>query len=414
MGMAPLAIYIAQQGHRVYGLDDNENETMALLLEKNSVIVLSGKYLPKSIDQLVYSNSIKPDHPLLNYAKLNKLECTKRGVFLSKIAKNKKLVAITGSHGKSSTTALLIHLLKEHSVPFSHIVGALPKDHSSPANFDKNSELLICEVDESDGTIENFAPYITVALNFDDDHLVNYGSFESMKKTILKLFSQTKYKIIVPQNDKMLVDIANATGHKPVEFQSDPHSFAIHNLSAVSTTFEAITGIRPDLTNLNKFNGLQRRNDFLGTINNHAIFCDYAHNPTEISAYIASKSNRKNYILFQPHRHTRTQQYLVKFSEILKKSPKATLLPVYKSDETNEIPGGTSEDLLNLCTGYDISIAETKHDLQQQVEKILATNNDTNLLFIGAGNLNLMADAIIKDIKATEIINELNANKLAD
>lgn len=412
--MAPLAIYIAQQGHTVYGWDDNENESMALLLEKNNVVVLSGRHLPNSIDQLIYSSAIRPNHFLFDYADANNLECTRRGVFLAKIAKDKKLVAITGSHGKSSVTAFLTYLLKEHQVPFSHIIGALPRDHFLPANFDKDSKLLVCEVDESDGTIENFAPYITVMLNFDDDHLANYGSFESMKKAIFKLFLQTSHRIIVPQDDKALRDLANKANHAPVEFQPDAGSFQAHNLAAVSSAFEAIIGARPDLSKIDKFKGLLRRNDFLGTINGHAIFCDYAHNPTEISAYIASKSDKKNHILFQPHRYTRTKQYLVEFSEILKKSGKAIILPVYKSDEINEIPGGTSEDLLKLCHGWDVSLSETKQDLGEKVSQITAMADDANLLFIGAGNLNLMANALVRDIKTVEITNALNANGLAE
>ncbi|MDR0351308.1 MAG: UDP-N-acetylmuramate dehydrogenase [Puniceicoccales bacterium] len=414
MGMAPLAIYMAQQGHTVYGWDDNENESMALLLEKNGIVILAGDHWPKSIDQLIYSNAIGPNHPMLNYARLNKLEYIKRGIFLSKIAKNKKLVAITGSHGKSSATALLIHLLKEHSVPFSHIIGALPRDRSFPANFDKNSELLICEVDESDGTIENFTPYITTILNFDDDHLINYGSFDAMKNAISKLFSQTSHSIIVPQTDEMLVNLAKASGSAPRKFCPDPSSFATHNLFAIFSTFEAITGTKPDLDKVNKFNGLQRRDDFLGIINGHDIFCDYAHNPAEISAYITSKADKKNYILFQPHRYTRTKQYLAEFSEVLKKSIQTVILPVYKSDEIDKIPGGTSQDLLNLCHDHPTALAETNHDLQEKVSQFLSTTDEANLLFIGAGSLNLMANAMIKDIKAKEITKELHANGLAD
>jgi UDP-N-acetylmuramate-alanine ligase len=237
MGMAPLAIYITQQGHNVYGWDDDENETMAVLLEKNGVIILSGKHIPANIHQVVYSSAIKPDHHLLNHARSNNIETIRRGIFLSEIAKNKKLVAVIGSHGKSSSTALLTYLLKEHHIPCSYIIGALPRDHSLPANFDKSSDFLICEVDESDGTIENFTPHITLALNFDDDHMINYGSFENMQKAIFRLFSQTSGAVIVPQNDETLAKLATSSNHQPLKFHTDHNSFIPSNLSAIITTF---------------------------------------------------------------------------------------------------------------------------------------------------------------------------------
>ncbi|MDE6575799.1 MAG: hypothetical protein K2L24_00100, partial [Opitutales bacterium] len=172
MGMAPLALYLRQQGHIIYGFDDGDTSLWRSIFEREEIILCT--QFPKNVDLVVYSSAISAAHPWRQLASRQGIQQIKRGQLLAQFCRDKKIIAVTGSHGKTTTTGLLI----DHLPECGYVLGGYFQDSlkKSPAQYRSDNPYLICEVDESDRTIEDYHPDITVALNLEDDHLVNYGT----------------------------------------------------------------------------------------------------------------------------------------------------------------------------------------------------------------------------------------------
>ncbi|MDR2377309.1 MAG: Mur ligase domain-containing protein, partial [Puniceicoccales bacterium] len=162
MGMAPLAIYLAEQGHAVYGWDDGLSERVRQLLETARVLLLAFPEIPQNIDEVLFSSAIHEDHPLYQKALERRLPLTRRGVFWARMVEGKKLIAIVGSNGKTTTTGTFIHILRSQGIPCSYLLGGLFCDaRVAPAHYDAAGEWVVSEIDESDRTMDHFSPEMT-------------------------------------------------------------------------------------------------------------------------------------------------------------------------------------------------------------------------------------------------------------
>jgi UDP-N-acetylmuramate-alanine ligase len=156
MGVGPLAIYLAQLGFAVSGEDDAMTEAMRVQLEREKIALTSAGALPPECDLVVYSSAISPKHPAFVAAAARKLPLVRRGELLAEVVRGKKLVAVCGSHGKTTTTAMLITALRRANFPAGYVLGGLFNDDAlSPARAGSN-EWVVAEIDESDGTIDRF------------------------------------------------------------------------------------------------------------------------------------------------------------------------------------------------------------------------------------------------------------------
>jgi UDP-N-acetylmuramate-alanine ligase len=163
MGVGPLAIYLAQLGYTVTGEDDALTGDMRSLLHREGVALGA---IPDDAELVVYSSAIARSHPAYVAALARKLPLVRRGEMLAEIVREKKLVAVCGSHGKTTTTAMLIAALRAAGFPAGYVLGGLFADDTPPARAGSN-DWVVAEIDESDGTIDRFSPEITVAVNLD-------------------------------------------------------------------------------------------------------------------------------------------------------------------------------------------------------------------------------------------------------
>jgi UDP-N-acetylmuramate--alanine ligase len=387
MGVGPLAIYLAQLGFIVSGEDDAMNDEMRTRLTHAGVVFSA---VPEQCDLVVCSSAIAKTHPAYVAATAKKLTIVRRGELLAEVLREKKLVAVCGSHGKTTTTAMLITALRRANSPAGYVLGGLFADDTPPAHAGSN-EWVVAEIDESDGTIERFSPELTVAVNLDWDHPDYYRRAADLEAMFAALFARTRSTVLTSDacvmsarvtsqlnsgaagkidggaQQKSLTfgrtgdfrgEIASETGERMTLRLSGKFAlteatirargeFNASNATAALAAAQ-LMGAKVSATALATYPGVRRRQAVL-----HAdaltVLEDYAHHPAEIRALLASLRNRvgsagRLVVVFQPHRFTRTAQFKNEFATALALADRVHLLDVYGAGEA-PVAGGTTVEV---------------------------------------------------------------------
>ncbi|WOO43554.1 UDP-N-acetylmuramate dehydrogenase [Rubellicoccus peritrichatus] len=392
MGMAPLAVFLAQAGCNVTGVDDALQPSMRELLERHGVRIESTSELPE-VEAVVFSSAVSRDNKFLSAALDRGLEVYRRGEMLSRLAADYKLVAVAGSHGKTTTTAMLIHFLTQSEIPFSYVLGArFRNDALPPARFDPAGEWLIAEIDESDGTIEHFSPEVTVFVNFDWDHADLYETPEHTRAAFMRLSERTESAVVLPADCE--AHLTEPDGGKVHLIDHVDGDFNQMNAALASAAFQHISGLT-DEPSLAGFPGIARRQDMLHQDKKLSILADYAHHPVEINALlgmIRSQCEDPIIVIFQPHRYTRTAAFAQEFAEALDIADHVILLPVYAASEV-PLDHGQSEQILNHAKG-DWVFAESSELIKRLSDRVAEIEKAT-VLFVGAGDIDQMANRFV-------------------
>ena len=169
MGLGPLAVYLARLGFAMSGEDDAMTEPMRHQLVRAGVTLTATGAVPADCGLVAFSSAIAPGHPAVAAAHARGLPLVRRGELLAEVTRGQRLVAVCGSHGKTTTTAMLVSALRAGNFPAGYVLGGLFADDTPPARPSANG-WVVAEVDESDGTIGKFSPEITLAVNLDWDH----------------------------------------------------------------------------------------------------------------------------------------------------------------------------------------------------------------------------------------------------
>ena len=376
MGVGPLAIYLAQIGFTVSGEDDALSSTMREQLARERIAIGP---LPVDAELVVYSSAIAKTHPAYVSAVARPLPLVRRGELLAEVLREKKLVAVCGSHGKTTTTAMLVSALRAANFPAGWIVGGLFADDAAPARIGSN-EWVVAEVDESDGTIEHFAPEITVAVNLDWDHADFYRRQADVETTFAGLFARTRGTVLVSDACAMSARVVarggrgvrtfGRSGDFQAEISAEPADRMTLRLGGGFTAAEVVVraegsfnasnaaaalaaaqlmGAPLARNSLADYPGIRRRQARLGTVAGLAVLEDYAHHPAEIRALLGSLRPRvagdaRLIVVFQPHRFTRTAQFKAEFAAALAAADSVHLLDVYGAGEP-PVAGGTTADI---------------------------------------------------------------------
>ena len=204
--MAPLAIYLARSGWSVSGEDDALSHLVAGLLAEAGV---QGGPLPEICDLVMRSSAITDSLPSLISSLTLGVPSVRRGELLAEVVRDKKLVAVCGSHGKTTTTAMLVTAIRRARFPAGDVAGGLFNDSTPPADVG-SSEWVVAEIDESDGTIDGFWPEITVLVNLDWDHPDRYGSPSELEAAFVALCSRTRNTVIVSDTCPLSLRLAES------------------------------------------------------------------------------------------------------------------------------------------------------------------------------------------------------------
>lgn len=441
MGLGPLAIYLADLGLQVSGGDDGMTSAMRTQLVRAGVQLLSADRLPEAVDLVVISSAVRDEHPGLLAAKQRGVLVVRRGELLAEVARGRKLVAVCGSHGKTTTTAMLAMLLRAAGgLPSAtggenvgYVLGGLLSDEALPPAQAGGGEWLVAEIDESDGTIARFSPEITVVVNLDWDHPDHYRKPEDLEAAFVGLIQRTQGAVLVHAGCEWSARALAMAGREALTFGAGGDyalegvetttgaglslrlggrfissevqlrawgEFNARNAVAAGAA-AALLGVTWTRDLLAGFPGVHRRQTVLPADAGVVVIEDYAHHPAEIHALLKGLRSRglsgALRVVFQPHRFSRTAQFKHEFARALAaEADDIVLLEVYAAGEAL-LHGGTSADVLAVLHQIAPEVPVVLATLESESTVLAALSARTQsgdvVVFVGAGSVDLRARA---------------------
>ena len=397
MGMTPLACWLAQAGHTVFGWDGCMRHNNRHFLESAGVNVLDfiSDSCLQSCSRVVFSRAIKPSHALLRAARDASIPTVSRGQFLAELSHHYRLIAIAGSHGKTTTSGMLAYLMERAGFDANYLVGGLFSHDVAPYRFSQ-SRWMLAEVDESDGTIDLFNPELTVLLNADWDHADFYKSEAQLLQAFVALAKRTSGCVYLGDDcmklQKTLVDVDTIQGvdAEQYEYLADSYGLNAMNAAAAFSVFKHLSGQTAQLSQLADFPGMRRRQSILLQQDGLCVIEDYAHHPAEISALLAhlrqQYAEHELIAIFQAHRPSRTVQFKDAFAHALASVDRLYLLPLYAAFESGE-PAFAMDALLHACADLGTSILSPDMEGVRTLSAKIQQGKKQLYVFIGAGNL---------------------------
>lgn len=413
-GMAPLAIYLSQRGYEVFGFDDNVDLHIKDMLMANRVIFLPKKEIPPRCNYVIRSSAIDEcDDPICQMAKGLSLPIFRRGEFLAKVCEGRKVLAVVGSHGKTSVSGSCVEILRHNGVVFDYVIGGFFKKNAlPPAQHTNGSDWIVVEVDESDGTMKEFCPECTIALNYDDDHICNYGGRDGLMTAFHDLFARTRSRIFIPEDEKIFSRMAESFPKKLkkiTSLETEDFNKRNHEIAAFCTReiFNKNLAI-PD-----EFVGIKRRNDVMLATDKLVMINDYAHHPTELEALLKYARNfYADYdinIIFQPHRMSRTKQYFKELAAALDKFDRAVVVELYTAFE-KKIDGVSSKLVFDAMTSESKQLFHLKSfqsEVREFCQNLAEKGKKQLILFVGAGNILNKAKDFVANLSTDMLIDKL-------
>src|SRR5213595_586094 len=376
-GMSGLAALLIELGHTVSGSD--KASTMETDRLQRLGLRFCEQHRPEhacTAELVVFSSAIKSDNPVLVTGRDSGKPVVRRAEALAAIMRAKRGIIVAGMHGKTTTSAMTAHVLREGGLHPSHYVGAEIPILGTNAYWNERGEYFVAEGDESDGTLRYFHPELALILNIEEEHLDFYPDLAAIEKVFAQLIDQTKGSVLYnaddPNTARLCVKRTGAVSYGfsehadyrglDIELRHFGSSFSVygrgeklgqatlnvpgeHNVhnalgvialaSELSIPFDKITA------SLRKFEHARRRFEIKYASDRFLLVDDYAHHPTEIRATLrAAKSigRRRLVTMFQPHRFSRTKALCREFGSAFDDADRVVITDVYAASET-PIPG---------------------------------------------------------------------------
>lgn len=394
VGLGPLAEIARDAGYDVCGSDPKESLMTKQMGDQGVQISTdqTGAFLrdihaAHPIDWFVYTSALPADHPELLLAKQLGIKATKRDELLAHIIaeKNLKLIAVAGTHGKTTTTSLLVWTLQQLGIPVSYSIGTtIPFGPSG--KFDPASEYFVYECDEYDRNFLQFQPYLSIIPSLTYDHPDTYPTKDSYMAAFHQFLQQSEGSIIWQREAQQLGDVPNSW----VLQDSDKATLTLHgehirqNASLVIKALERL-GINGDSVDaINHFPGVDRRFEQLAP----NLYTDYAVHPFEIAATLAMarELNDDVVLVYQPHQNVRQHEVKDHYTtDTFKDAADVYWLPTYLTREDPNLATLTAKDLTKNITGRDIHFAELDTTLWADIQR--ARDRGALVLVMGAGTI---------------------------
>lgn len=445
--MSGIATILRHQGYQISGCDlDLEQKSVQDLIARGCTIY-HGNNTPQchdDIDVLVYSSALKNDNPEIKAAQLKGIPTIPRALMLSELMRSKYSIAISGSHGKTTTTSMISHVLIEAQQDPTVIIGGHLKNISTNARLGQGN-FLVAEADESDKSFLRLNPTLAVVTNIDLEHLDVYHDLDDIKTTFAQFLSNIPFygKAFICMDNSHAASLLPISHIKVIRYGTGEHTDirardiilgpnystctiwkqnsseplgslyltmpGYHNiLNATATVAVALDlGIPFGViaTALANFKGIDRRFTFKGLYRQAEVFDDYGHHPTEIyhTLQVARKRARNKLIVaFEPHRYTRMEKLWADFMKVFCESKIDHLIvtDIYAAGESaiNNIHSKRFfDELQNQNPAFSASYIpyETSFDnMQAQLNNLVQP--DDLVLLLGAGKITKVADKIIK------------------
>jgi UDP-N-acetylmuramate--alanine ligase len=420
IGMSALARYFYQKGCEVSGYDKTPSPLTKRLEEEGILIHYDDNpdLIPDNVDFVVLTPAIPNDSLELNYLRERNVRIIKRAEVLGDISRQCRSVAVAGSHGKTTVTALVTHLLNYAGKKMSAFVGGIAKNIDSNVIIgDENDEIVVMEADEFDRSFLQLNPYISIVTSIDADHLDIYGDKEQLDEGFSQFVNKTMPEGVVIYNsalniktdrkhltygfddaDVMARDIRIENGmtkfsvvtKEGLEYgEYEMQLFGRHNvmnaMSAIITCFQLHVDMKTVREGLAAFKGVQRRFDIRFRNDEVCYIDDYAHHPEEIKASLRAVRDiypeRELTLIFQPHLFSRTRDFMNEFAEALSLADRLLLMEIYPARE-KPIDGITSSVLLEKVRCKEKQIC-SKEELVDTIRKI----KPELIMTMGAGDI---------------------------
>ena len=376
IGMSALARWAIYNGYLVSGYDHEKSKLTDKLVNEGIAIFFNHNYIDNLIlndfaDLIVYSSAFKFDHPILNFFTKQNFPVFKRADFLSQIASSYNVIAISGTHGKTTISCMLSHILKYSGIDCNAFLGGISKNYNTNILIG-DSKLMIIEADEYDRSFLSLNPFIGLISSVDRDHVDTYNTYEDMvfayntffkkcKKTIIHVGIRKKLQISKDSNNIFYsFSNENILGYSLKKNHNISHTnfsvmknneslfslefpnitkYNIENfLAAISIALELNVQYDNIIDSIKSFKGVCRRFEYHIKNNNLTLIEDYAHHPVELRNLIENVNflhpQKKITLIFQPHLFSRTKDFLNEFASILSGVDRLILLDIYAARES--------------------------------------------------------------------------------
>ena len=427
--MSALARYYAHEGHRVSGYDrtpsaltrELEAEGIPITYEDDPATLTSN--LSPLTSLVVRTPAVPEDSAIYTYFREQGFEIRKRAEVLGMVTRTKKALCVAGTHGKTTTSTMIAHLMN----PINAFLGGISMNYGTNLLLDKESDYVVVEADEYDRSFHHLTPYMSVVTAVDPDHLDIYGTAEAYREAFAHYTSLItgalvmKYGIALEPRlkegvkcysygeggDFYAANIRVTEGqiyfdfHTPTEVIADVRlggAVWVNIENAVAAMSVAwLNGVSADALRerIGSFQGVLRRFNIHVNTPKVVYIDDYAHHPEEIATTINSIRKlfpeRKLIGIFQPHLYTRTRDFAEGFKRVLSTMDECILLPIYPAREL-PIPGVTSE----MLGGQVVEKAELIGELKKRIAN---SQKPIVLLTVGAGDIDRLVEPIAEEMK---------------
>jgi|SaaInl85LU_5_DNA_1037374.scaffolds.fasta_scaffold06957_3 UDP-N-acetylmuramate--alanine ligase len=401
IGMSALARYVLAQGHKVLGYDKVPSVITESLINSGAVITFDSVLSPELLSAMdpkdtlvIWTPAIKSDHPWKQYFDQEGFCMEKRAVFLARITAHTRCLAIAGTHGKTTTSSILAHILAAARSSVTAFLGGIAQNYQS--NFvSQGNDFTVVEADEFDRSFLHLTPSVACITSMDPDHLDIYRTSASFQEAFIA------FSDLVPPEHLFIAEGLALDGVRvgfteqaavralAVRVHQGAYHFDVvtpqgnassltfgmpgrHNLSnaLMAVGMAASVGVSlPQIrSGLATFKGIQRRFNVSRHRNDKVLIDDYAHHPTELNALFQGVkefySAASNMIVFQPHLYSRTQDFGQEFARSLSQFDQVYILPIYPARELpilgidsewlcGQIPGGKAQ-VIKVDEVYDL------------------------------------------------------------
>ena len=436
IGMSALARYFKAKGYEVAGYDRTPSPLTHRLEDEGISIhyVDDPSLIPENIEFVVLTPAIPSNLMELNYLREKNVKIIKRAEVLGMLSRQHKALAIAGTHGKTTTTALVTHILMTANTKVSAFIGGIARNIDSNVVIGSDKDVfMVMEADEFDHSFLQLSPYVSIVTSIDADHLDIYGDYRHVTDSFNEFVNKTA-------DDGLVIYHANL----PIKTEKKHVTYGLANADVVAenirvvdgeTCFDVVVADSPStprflralsslrmslygnhnvqnaiaaiimcsylgvsqediIKGLATFKGVQRRFDIRVRNAKHIYVDDYAHHPAEIKAALTAArkvfADKELTVVFQPHLFTRTRDFMDGFAESLSLADQVILLDIYPAREL-PIEGVTSAALLEKITSKE-KILCSKEELLDTIKRI-----DPQLIMtVGAGDIDRFVPQIEK------------------
>ncbi|BAU56026.1 UDP-N-acetylmuramate--L-alanine ligase [Mucilaginibacter gotjawali] len=429
IGMSGLARYFHHLGCVVCGYDktstdltgDLQKEGIPVIFDDNAGWIPSAFHTPDESTLIIFTPAIPKDSVILNFFKDSGFELFKRSQVLGIISRGKFTVGVAGTHGKTTTSTMIAHILKDSGKDCSAFLGGISTNYHTNVLYGKNN-IVVVEADEYDRSFLTLHPDIAIITSMDADHLDIYGDKDHLADSFRLFASQIKpggqliHKTGLPleggltyaaemeadaqasniriENGDFYFDFTNGIVTIPGIKLGIPGTHNVEN--AVAAIESALMlDVSPDAIKsaLGSFAGVKRRFEYIVKNNHHIYIDDYAHHPEELKACIRSVKRlypgKKLTAIFQPHLYTRTRDFADGFAEALDLVDELLILDIYPAREL-PIEGVNADMILGR-----MKLQNKRKCGKQEAVEIVKNEKPGLLLTVGAGDI----DQLVQPLK---------------